>query len=149
MSEPGQLKAIAEMLAKAAYPKQAHYALAALQDVRALVGDVPAEALPLIAQMMGMDVSALSALMQDSAQFQVATGAAHRLRICQGAVCIGKGGGALLAGARESFADRAGLAVEAGHCMGLCAQGPAASLDGEAFAPADAASIRRKVESLG
>jgi formate dehydrogenase subunit gamma len=137
MEKDGQLQAIAALLARAAYPKQAQYALAALQDVRALIGHVPEKALPLIAGTLGMEPAALAALMRDSAQFSAPFETAHRLAICQGAVCIGRGSGDLLAGARKRFAATSGLTVVAGHCLGQCLQAPAASLDGEVLAPVD------------
>lgn len=149
MDTDAQLQAIATLLERAAYPKQAHYALAALQDVRALIGDVPDQALPLIADTLGMKVSALAALMRDSAQFTAPIEAAHRLAVCQGAVCIGRGGGELLAGARARFADRDGLSVVAGHCLGQCLEAPAASLDGQVFAPVDMDALARAVAELG
>ena len=148
MEKDGQMQAIATLLEHAAYPKQAHYALAALQDVRALVGHVPEAALPLIAETLGMDAAALAALMRDSAQFTAPSEAPHRLSVCQGAVCIGRGGGDLLAAARERFAPMPGLAVVAGHCLGQCLQAPAACLDGEVLAPADLADLARRVAAL-
>ena len=148
MEKDGQMQAIAALLERAAYPKQAHYALAALQDVRALVGEVPEAALPVIAEAMGMEVSALAALMRDSAQFTPQLEAGHRLAVCQGAVCIGRGGGELLAEARRAFAGTAGLSVAAGHCLGQCLQAPAASLDGEVIAPVDMHALVRAVAAL-
>ena len=148
MENDAQMQAIAALLEHAAYPKQAHYALAALQDVRALVGHVPEEALPLIARNLGMDPAALAALMRDSAQFTAPSETLHRLSVCQGAVCIGRGGGDLLAGARERFASVPGLTVVAGHCLGQCLQAPAASLDETVLAPADLADLVRRVVVL-
>jgi NADH:ubiquinone oxidoreductase subunit E len=148
MDRPRYQDAVARLLDQAAYPKNAHYALAALQDVRAAFGQVPPGAAAVIAERMGMTAAAVEGLMRDSAQF-VGKSAAHELRICQGAVCIGKGGGELLAGMRRAFADRPGLSVVAGHCLGRCTEAPSASLDGRILAPADAASLRRWVDSLG
>lgn len=145
MEKDGQMQAIAALLARAAYPKRPHYALAALQDVRALVGHVPDKALPLIAETLGMDPAALAALMRDSEQFSTPSGTAHQLAVCQGAVCIGRGGGELLAAARERFAPMSGLAVVAGHCLGQCLQAPAASLDGEVLAPVDLDALAQAV----
>ncbi len=148
MEKDEQVQAIAALLEHAAYPKQAHYALAALQDVRALVGHVPEAALPLIAESLDMDPAALAALMRDSAQFTAPSEARHRLSVCQGAVCIGRGGGDLLASAREKFASMPGLTVVAGHCLGQCLQAPAASLDEAVFAPVDLADLARRVALL-
>jgi formate dehydrogenase subunit gamma len=140
-------EAVMALLDQAAYPKNPHYALAALQDVRAMFGHVPAEAVPIIADRMGMQSAAVQGLMQDSAQFP-GKAAAHQLRICQGAVCIGKGGVDLLQWARRAFGKRPGLQVVAGHCLGYCTQAPSVSLDGDVMAPADAESVRRSVETL-
>ena len=138
---------VAALLDQAAYPRNAHYALAAL-DVRAAFGHVPAEAVPVIAEHMGMPASVVEGLMRDSAQFS-GKPAAHQLRICQGAVCIGKGGSELLDEMRRAFAKRPGLQVVAGHCLGQCTRAPAASLDGRIMAPADAGSLRRWVTPGG
>lgn len=148
MEKDVQMQAIAALLARAAYPKRPHYALAALQDVRTLIGHVPDEALPAIAEAMGMEVSALAGLMRDSEQFAARPGTAHRMTVCQGAVCIGRGGGDLLAMARQRFAGRAGLSVTAGHCFGQCLLAPAAGLDGEVHAPADIEALDRAVAAL-
>lgn len=149
MEKGAQLQAIAALLDRVAYPKRAPYALAALQDVRALIGYVPEEALPLIAEALGMEAAALAALMQDSAQFSAPSMTRHRLVVCQGAVCIGRGAAELLAGARERFARSPGLSVAAGHCLGQCLEGPAVSLDGEALAPVDLEALVRAVAALG
>jgi formate dehydrogenase subunit gamma len=116
--------------------------------VRALVGYVPEAALPLIAENLDMDPAALAALMRDSAQFSAPSEARHQLSVCQGAVCIGRGGGDLLAAARGKFAAMPGLTVVAGHCLGQCLQAPAASLDGEVFAPVDLVDLARRVAAL-
>jgi NADH:ubiquinone oxidoreductase subunit E len=147
MNDARVSEAVAALLDQAAYPKNAHYALAALQDVRGAFGQVPPEAVAVIAERLGMEAAAVAGLMRDSAQFIDRT-AAHQLSICQGAVCIGKGGAELLAEMRRAFADRAGLQVVAGHCLGHCTEAPSASLDGDVLAPADATAIRRKVDSL-
>ena len=139
--------AVARLLDQAAYPRNAHYALAALQDVRAAFGQVPPGAAAVIAERMGMTAAAVEGLMRDSAQF-AGKSAAHELRICQGAVCIGKGGGELLKQARRLYGDRPGLQVVAGYCLGHCAQAPSVSLDGRIVAPADAESLRRMVGGL-
>jgi formate dehydrogenase subunit gamma len=140
-------EAITALLDQTAYPKNPHYALAALQDVRAVFGHVPAEAVPIIAEHLGMQSAAVEWLLRDSAQFP-GKAAAHQLRICQGAVCIGKGGVDLLQWARRAFGKHPGLQVVAGHCLGHCPQAPSVSLDGRIMAPADAETICKSVESL-
>jgi len=148
MDSTSLTETVAALLDQAAYPKNMHYALAALQDVRAQFGHVPTEAVPLIADRMGMEPAAVTALMRDSAQFPEKSTATHQLRICQGAVCIGKGGGELLKQARRLYGDRPGLQVVAGYCLGHCAQAPSVSLDGRIVAPADAESLRHMVGGL-
>lgn len=138
---------VADLLDKAAYPKNAHYALAALQDVRAHLGCVPDEAVPVIAERMGMESAAVIGLMQDSAQFPVQKGV-HLLRVCQGAVCIGNNASELLATFRQEFADHTDLQVVSGYCLGHCTQGPAVELDGIVLAPADLESIRKVVNEM-
>lgn len=128
----------------------AHQALegAALPILHALQGEfgyVPEEALAPLAQALNISRAEIHGVVSFYHDFRRAPAPAHVVKICRAEACQAVGGRAFEAEVSAKLAGRADVAVEAIYCLGLCACGPAAMVDGELMGRASAARICDKL----
>lgn len=108
-----------------------------LHAVQAQFGHVPASAHGPIAEALNVTRAELHGVISFYHDFRDKPAGAHVLRICRSEACQAVGGAAL----SQAVLDRLGLdgpgttpdgrvTVEAVYCLGLCACGPAAMVDG-------------------
>lgn len=128
----------------------AHQALegAALPILHALqeeFGFVPEEALAPLAQALNISRAEIHGVVSFYHDFRRSPAPAHVVKICRAEACQAVGGRAFEADVTERLAERADVAVEAIYCLGLCACGPAAMVDGELMGRASAQRICDKL----
>jgi formate dehydrogenase subunit gamma len=126
-----------------------------LHAVQARFGCVPAEAVAIIAGALNLTRAEVHGVVSFYHDFRPAPAGAHVLRLCRAEACQAAGGDGLAAHAEQSLgvamgqttAD-GGVTLEAVYCLGLCASGPAAMLDGAPVARLDPARLDRLIAGL-
>jgi formate dehydrogenase subunit gamma len=109
-----------------------------LHDMQAAFGHVPAQAVPFIADALNLTRAEVHGVVTFYHDFRDKPAGRHVLKLCRAEACQSVNGEHL---ARQ-FLDRFGvewggttpdgrLTIEATYCLGLCASGPSAMLDGE------------------
>lgn len=129
--------------------------LPVLQAVQAAFGCVPDAAVPIIAGALNLTRAEVHGVVGFYHDFRAVPAGAHTLRLCRAEACQAAGGDALAAHAEqrlgvavgETSAD-GGVTLEAVYCLGLCASGPAALLDGAPVARLDPARLDRLLAGL-
>jgi len=110
-----------------AYPADAVWLIAVLEDIQAGLGFVPAGAAGLLADRLGLRAPDVRALIEGCEAFQGTPPARHLLHVCTGPFCAAAGSHELLAAAEGE------LDCRAGHCLGYCDEAPVMMLDGEVY----------------
>ncbi|MSP03606.1 MAG: formate dehydrogenase subunit gamma [Acetobacteraceae bacterium] len=126
-----------------------------LHDLQAAFGCVPVEAVPLVAKALNLTRAEVHGVVTFYHEFRRHRPGRHVLRLCRAEACQAVGADALAAHARsrlkigwhETTADGA-VTLEPVFCLGLCAIGPAALLDGEPLARLDPARLAMALEPL-
>lgn len=124
-----------------------------LHAVQAAFGHVPQEALPVIAQDQNISRAEAHGVMSFYHDFREEKAGRHVLKLCRAEACQAQGADALADHARarlgldwhETTADGA-VTLEPVFCLGLCACGPAAMVDGKLVGRVDAARLDRILE---
>ena len=112
--------------------------LPVLHAVQAAFGHLPAAALPVIAETLGISRAELHGVASFHHDFREAPAGRRVVKLCRAEACQAVGGRALEAHAQarlgigwsETTADGA-VTLEPVYCLGLCACGPAALVDGQ------------------
>lgn len=123
--------------------------LHALQDA---FGHVPGEALPKVATALNISRAEAHGVMSFYHDFRHSPAGRHVVKICRAEACQAVGANALASAAQarlgigwgETTADGA-VTLEPVFCLGLCACGPAAMIDGEAVGRVDLAQIEARI----
>ncbi|MGV8952712.1 MAG: formate dehydrogenase subunit gamma [Cypionkella sp.] len=119
-----------------------------LHAVQADFGYVPQEALPIIAKDLNISRAEAHGVMSFYHDFREKPAGRHVLKLCRAESCQSMGADALAAHAEQALgvgfhqtrADGA-VTLEPIFCLGLCACGPAAMLDGKLIGRLDTARI--------
>lgn len=126
-----------------------------LHAVQATFGHVPDAALPIVAGALNLTRAEVHGVVSFYHDFKSQPGGAHTLRLCRAEACQAAGGDALAAHAEQRLGvamgettPDGGVALEAVYCLGLCASGPAALVDGRPVARLDAARLDRLIADL-
>lgn len=109
-----------------------------LHDIQAEFGCVPAPAIPFIAHALNLTRAEVHGVVSFYHDFRERPAGRHVLKLCRAEACQSVNGERL----SQQILDRFGLewggttpdgrlTVEATYCLGLCASGPSAMLDGE------------------
>ncbi|MFA5539815.1 MAG: formate dehydrogenase subunit gamma [Gemmobacter sp.] len=127
--------------------------LPVLHAVQEVFGHVPAEALPVIAAELNLSRAEVHGVMSFYHDFRDAPAGRHVLKLCRAEACQAMGADALADRARERLGvdwhgtTRDGaVTLEPVFCLGLCACGPAAMLDGRPVGRVDAARLDELLE---
>ncbi len=133
--------------------------LPVLQAVQAALGCIPDAAVPLIAHGLNLSRAEVHGVISFYHDFRRAPGARHTVRLCRAEACQARGAAAVEAAAElrlkvATGATRADgqVALEPAYCLGLCAIGPAAMVDGQPLArvtPAAIDDLARTLEPRG
>ena len=124
-----------------------------LHDVQAAFGCVPLAAVPLIAGILNLSRAEVHGIVTFYHDFRRSPPGRHILRLCRAEACQSRGADALADHARaalgcdwhETTADGA-VTLEPVFCLGLCAIGPNALLDGEPLARLNPARLAAALE---
>lgn len=119
-----------------------------LHDVQAAFGCIPAPAIPQIAEALNLTRAEVHGVVSFYHDFREKPAGRHVLKLCRAEACQSMAGEALAETVLRRFGlDWGGttsdgrLTVEAAYCLGLCACGPSALLDGEPLGRLTPASI--------
>jgi formate dehydrogenase subunit gamma len=115
-----------------------------LHGLQAEFGYVPAETLPLVANVLNLSRAEVHGVFTFYHDFREHPAGRHVLKLCRAEACQSMGGEALANRTREllgidwheTSADGA-VTLEPVYCLGLCACAPAAVLDGEVIGRLD------------
>ncbi len=140
-----EAQARAIIAAHAAMPGAALPILHALQKT---FGCVPEAAVPLIAAALNLSRAEIHGIVTFYHDFRHAPPGRHVLQLCRAEACQAVGGAALARNLLESLGIAWGettpdgrLTVQPVYCLGLCACGPAALLDGAPIGELDQARL--------
>jgi formate dehydrogenase subunit gamma len=130
-------------------------ALPILHALQAEFGCVPLDAEPLVAAALNLSRAEIHGIVTFYHEFRRTPPGRHVLHVCRAEACQAVGGeaaGAYLRNAlridwHETTTDGA-VTVEPVFCLGLCASGPAALVDGNPIGRLDPSRIDRMLETL-
>jgi formate dehydrogenase subunit gamma len=119
-----------------------------LHAVQARFGHVPEAALPVIAEVLNLTRAEVHGVVSFYHDFRAEPAGRAVLRVCRSEACKSVGADALLSELEAALGIRAGettpggaVTLEPVYCLGLCACGPAAQVDGRLVGRADAARL--------
>jgi formate dehydrogenase subunit gamma len=119
-----------------------------LHAVQAAFGHVPRDALPVIAKALGLSRAEVHGVMSFYHDFREQPAGQHVLKLCRAEACQAMGADVLADHARAqlgvSWGETTGdgrVTLEQVFCLGLCACGPAALVDGQVVGRVDAARL--------
>ena len=116
-----------------------------LHDVQARLGCVPAAAIPAIAEVLNLTRAEVHGVVSFYHDFREAPAGRVVVRLCRSEACKAVGGDALAAAVEDRLAGP-GVSVEPVYCLGLCACGPAAMVNGRLIGRASADGVAAAVE---
>lgn len=127
-----------------------------LHAVQAEFGHIPTEALPIIADGLNISRADAHGVMSFYHDFRAAPAGRHVLKLCRAEACKSVGGDTLADQARarlgidwhETTRDGA-VTLEPVFCLGLCACGPAAMVDGRVVGAIDADRLDKLLTEVG
>jgi formate dehydrogenase subunit gamma len=101
-----------------------------LHAIKDTFGHVPASAVPLIAAALNLSRADVHGVITFYKDFRREPPAAHVLKLCRAEACQARGGERLALQAGAEVIGQADICLELVYCLGLCASGPAAMIDG-------------------
>jgi len=127
-----------------------------LHDVQAALGYIPDASVPAIAEGLNLSRAEVHGVITFYHDFRRAPPAAHIVRLCRAEACQARGAAAAEAAATTRFGVAMGetradgrVALEPAYCLGLCAIGPSALVDGRPFARLGPAEVERLAAEIG
>jgi formate dehydrogenase subunit gamma len=127
-----------------------------LHAVQEELGCVPGAAIPAIANLLNLSRAEVHGVVSFYADFRSAPAGAHVVRLCRAEACQARGAQALEAAAIARLGVTMGatradgqVTLEPVYCLGLCATGPNAMVDGRPVSRLDEARLRRIAEEIG
>ncbi len=127
-----------------------------LHDIQTTFGYVPAPAVPIIAHALNLTRAEVHGVVTFYHDFREKPAGRHVLKLCRAEACQSVNGEHLAQQVLDRFNLEWGgttpdgrLTVEATYCLGLCASGPSAMLDGEPMARLTSASIDDIAREVG
>lgn len=104
-------------------------ALPILHALQAEFGYVPSEAVPMVAEALNVSRAEMHGIVSFYHDFRTQPVQGREVRLCRAEACQARGGDALAHHAEREY--RSFATIEPAYCLGLCASGPAAMIDGE------------------
>jgi formate dehydrogenase subunit gamma len=123
-----------------------------LHAVQAAFGHIPQDTLPIIAKHLNISKAEVHGVVTFYHDFRETPAARHVVKICRAEACQAMGADALAVRAKAAigcdFHETAGdVTLEPIFCLGLCACGPAAMVDGQLMGRATVDAIMAKVRA--
>lgn len=126
-----------------------------LHDIQAAFGHIPADALPQIASAQQISAAELHGVISFYHDFRRAPAGRNIVKLCRAEACQAQGCESLADHARSQLAmdwhdtsPDGRITLEPVFCLGLCACGPAAMINGAPVARLDKAKLDRILEGL-
>ncbi|OIP86408.1 MAG: NADH-quinone oxidoreductase subunit E [Rhodobacterales bacterium CG2_30_65_12] len=123
-----------------------------LHRLQSRFGHVPEAAVPMIAEALNIGRAEVHGVMSFYHDFLTVPAGRHMVKICRAEACQAVGGVALAEGALAALGTvwhgtsaNGAVTVEPVYCLGLCANGPAAMVDGKPMAAATVAKLAAEV----
>jgi formate dehydrogenase subunit gamma len=130
--------------------------LPALNDVQAALGWIPDAAVAAVAEGLNLSRAEVHGVVTFYHDYRRAPPPRHVLKLCRAEACQARGGRSIEAAAAERLGAAMGearadgqAALEPAYCLGLCAIGPSALVDGRPAARLDAASLDAIAREFG
>ena len=124
-----------------------------MQDIQAAFNYLPAAAIDLVAEKLHLPRSRIYAVATFYKSFSLQPRGKHRIEICEGTACHIRGSSVLMNQAVESLGIKAGettadgeYSLESVHCVGACAMGPVAVIDGRHYGNITAPQLAREIK---
>lgn len=121
-----------------------------LHEIQHEIGYVDDTAVPLIARALNLSIADVHGVITFYHDFRRKPAGRHIVRLCRAESCQSRGGRAIEAAAAERLGVAMGatradgqVTLEAVYCLGLCAIGPNALVDGRPVARIDPAALDR------
>jgi formate dehydrogenase subunit gamma len=125
-----------------------------LHDVQAHFGYVPRDAIPVIAGALNLSRAEVYGVVTFYHDFRDHPAGRHLVKLCRAEACQSMGCEALVARAEARLGTACGttsakgVTLEAAYCLGLCATGPSAMVDGQVVGRLDAARLDALIDGL-
>src|SRR6478752_3057535 len=100
-----------------------------LHDVQEAIGWVPDAVVPMLAEGLNLSRADVHGVLTFYHDFRRAPAPARVVKICRAEACQARGGAAVETALRAKYAG-SDIAIEPIYCLGLCASGPSALVDG-------------------
>jgi formate dehydrogenase subunit gamma len=127
-----------------------------LHHLQEELGFVPPALVPLVAQALNLSRAEVHGVVTYYHHFRQAPAGRHVVQLCQAEACRACGAEALMAHATQALQCASGetradgaVTLEATYCLGLCAIGPSAMVDGQLHARMTPAAVDALAKSLG
>lgn len=127
-----------------------------LHAIQHAAGHVPADLVPDIAEALNLSRAEVHGVISFYHDFRAQPAGRHVVKLCRAESCQARGGAAIealaaerLGTAMDSTRADGQVTLEAIYCLGLCAIGPNALVDGRAVAMIDAAKLGRIAAEVG
>lgn len=104
-----------------------------LHEIQRTLGHVPEDAVPVLAEELNLSRAEVHGVITFYHDFRSMPAVGHQVRVCRGEACQA-------VGAEELFASMPG--AEQVFCLGNCALGPSAQVDGRLYGRMDPARLR-------
>ncbi len=123
-----------------------------LHSVQAAFGHVPQDVLPVIAKHLNISKAEVHGVVSFYHDFREVPAGQHVVKICRAEACQAMGADRLAQGVQKALGcdwhETAGdVTLEPVFCLGLCACGPAAMVDGQLMARVGVDAIMAKVRA--
>lgn len=150
--EPWNAERAAEIIADKAGLEGA--ALPILHALQHAFGCVPTDAVPMVAKILNLTRAEVHGIVTFYHEFRRTPPGRHVLHLCRAEACQSMGADQVAAGVRARLGvdwhgttDDGAVTLEPVFCLGLCAIGPAALLDGAPLARLDAGKVAAALEA--
>lgn len=127
-----------------------------LHDVQGALGFIPEASIPVIAEALNISRAEVHGVISFYHDFRTEPAGRHVVRICRAEACQAMGGRELGDAARAKLGvdwhgttNNGAVTLEPVFCLGLCACGPAAMVDGQVVGRVDAGMLDDIFEKAG
>jgi formate dehydrogenase subunit gamma len=129
--------------------------LPVLHALQKIFGCIPLQAEPLVAAQLNISRAEVHGIVTFYHEFRRTPPGRHILHVCRAEACQSVGANAVAAHLRDTLAEvscqstaNGAVTLEPVFCLGLCASGPAALLDGKPIGRLSNAKVDRMLETL-
>lgn len=126
-----------------------------LQDVQAVLGYIPPEAMTQMAEFLKLPESTVYGVVTFYAQFYMTRQGKHKIKVCQGTACHVRGARRIMAAVRKKLGINPGettedyqFTLERVACFGSCALAPVMVVDGKVYGRMTPQKAERLLENL-